>query len=548
MLTHLHIENFAVISDIDVDFVAGMNVILGETGAGKSILMDALSLLAGARSEFEKIRFGEDKAFIEGTFVLHDSEHLALFEERYSDYLDGDTFLLSRTLLSSGKSIQRINGRSVPLLLMKDIMKEMMDIYSQDQNPFYFNEKNHTFLLDHFLPLKDEEKVIFSDYKNAYDTYCSLKEEVEHYEVLLKRKEDKDYLLYQYNELENAAIKEHEMEDLESQLSSLSSIMNLSEKKRRFQEEANEAANHLFLARKVLETMEQEDLKDDKENYIDAFYRLEDAKNNLDTSFEDILKRVEHIDEMKNRLQFLHALKRKYGSSTEEILEKKEEIKKTLDEFDNASYYLDKRRKELFSAEEILKAKENSLWNLRKQRAKILEENMRKELEDLLFFQAEFQVDFYESKVDSEGIHKARFLLKTNVGMNFLPLYETASLGEASRLGLAFKKIFLDQEKKETLIFDEIDIGLSGKASLSVGKKIHEISSSMQVLVITHLPQVAIHGDYHFLVTKSIQKDKAASSIVPLKKEEMVEEIAKMISGGELDKKSKELVLSWLKN
>lgn len=549
MLQHLHIEHFVLLDDLDVDFESGMNVILGETGAGKSILMDALSLLTGSRSEFEKIRVGEDKAFIEGVFKIENKAHLKEFIDQYEDYLEDDTFVLSRTLDSKNKSVSRLNGRIVPLSLMKEIMFKMLDIHSSSRDLFFFDEKKQLSILDSFIKgnesFNKDDELIYEEYNAKYIEYKEINEEIARYKAILDSDIDIDYIKYQYDELVNADLKENEMEELEDELATLSSIVYLSEKMEKFASLHDSSINSLYEAKKVLENINDDTFASPKEKYLEAYYSLVEAYDELDNSFKDILEKSYRIEELRKRLYFLHSLKRKHGSSTQDMLDKMESLKNTLYDFENAEYELRKLNQKLDIIIISLKEKDSKLMDLRKRYALSLEKSIDNELKDLLFNTASFIVEFNEDDIKSSGIHNVKFKLKANEGMEYLSLKDTASLGESSRLSLALKKVFFDYSYKETLIFDEIDIGISGKAALSVGNKIHDLASKTQVMCISHLGQVAIKGDHHYFIKKVNENNTTKSYIHKLSEEKALIEIAKMVSGGSVDESSLNLVKSW---
>lgn len=548
MLNHLHIENFALIEDIDIDFYSNFNVILGETGSGKSILMDALSLLKGSKVEYEKIRFGKEKAFIEGVFSIDNPFLLKALKDKYIDYIEGNEFILSRTLLSQGKSIQRLNGHIVSLNVLKDLMKEMMDIYSQSDTPFYFDEKIHTYLLDHFKNLSSDEEKIYLDYQKAYQDYQDNEEKLDEIKKMIKLKEDEDYLAYQYEELNKADLKENEMEELEKKVSSLQNILTLVDKMKRFKEACETSLSSLYDAKKIVESIDEDLYKENKEAFIDAYYSLDESIDHMNELFSASLGEISEFDALKSRLTFLHSLKRKYGESTSDFIRKKEELKLLLEDLSDINIREEKLLKEKELLLKNVLDKGEILNDLRKKRSESLIQIFDEELKKLYFHNASLKVELNPCEnFTMEGTYKARFLLRTNIGMNYLPLKDTASLGESSRIGLAFKKIFIEENQKETLIFDEIDIGLSGLASKYVGLEISEIAKNMQVLLITHLPQVAIYGNHFYLVEKEATFDNTLTHIRPLKDNEIYNEIAKMISGKNHDEESIQLVKSWLK-
>ncbi len=550
MLTHLHIEHFALIDDLDCTFKDNMNVILGETGAGKSILMQAIALMLGSKSDFEKIRTGEEKAYIEGEFIL-DQFTLNKIKDEYEDYLDDNKIIISRYLDIKGKSIQRVNGKSIPLSMLKKISKFLIDIHSPQEELFFYDEKQQINILDNFIfanqDYKNDEKY-FIEYQDAYTKIKNIENKINDLNNLLSQDIDRDYLTYQLDELKNASIKENELEDLESEFASLSMLVNITSKLENFFATSSEGINSIFKAKKELESIKDDSFSEFKESYIDAYYALDEAHNNLEDHFKSLLESSSRIEEIKTRLYFLRSLKRKYGSSTKEMLDKMEEIEVTLSSLDEAEYNLNKLEKEKQDFIPVLLEKGEKLNEVRKKYAEKLSLTIESELKDLLFENATFKIKFIKDNYNALGIYKVQFLLSANKGMEALPLKDSISLGESSRLMLAFKKVFFDFEHRDTLIFDEIDVGVSGKAALAIGNKIKELSKLTQVLVISHLGQVSCKGDNFYLVKKEIKDEKTQSRIIELNHHDGIIEIAKMINNGTYDDSSLNLINSWVRS
>lgn len=548
MLTHLHIEHFALIDDLDCTFKDKMNVILGETGAGKSILMQAIALMLGSKSDFEKIRTGEEKAYIEGEFIL-DQFTLNKLKEEYEDYLDDNKVIISRFLDIKGKSVQRINGKSIPLSLLKKISKFLIDIHSPQEELFFYDEKQQINILDNFIFANKEylnDEKYFLAYQEAYSKIKTIENKIDNLNNLLSQDIDRDYLSYQLEELKNASIKENELEDLESEFASLSSLVHITSKLESFFETSSQGINEIFKAKKDLESIKDDSFSEFKEKYIDAYYELDEAHNNLEEHFKALLESSSRIEEIKTRLYFLRSLKRKYGSSTQEMLNKMQEIENTLNSLDEAEYNLNKLEKEKQEYLPVLMEKGEKLNEIRQKYAEKLSFTIESELKDLLFENATFKIKFSKDNYNSLGIYKVQFLLSANKGMDALPLKDSISLGESSRLMLAFKKVFFDFEHRDTLIFDEIDVGVSGKAALAIGNKIKELSKLTQVLVISHLGQVSCKGDNFYLVKKEVKDDKTQSRIIELNNQDGLIEIAKMINNGTCDESSLKLINSWI--
>ena len=542
MLANLRIENFAIIEDIDINFSKGMNVLMGATGAGKSIIIDALDLLSGGRSTFSKLRDDSKKAFIEGRFVFEDD--FIEKNEEIKEYLEGNELVISRVLLPNKTSSCRINGLTTSLSNVQKIMKKVIDIHSQGDNSLLLDERNYLSLLDNYLEEKDYDELknkVSANYKKI-----NLKrKEIEDY-----KKEtnlvDEDYLRYQVEEISRFNLKENEIEDLNEELYSLDEYSKINDSFKAFKDfyyGNNSISVDSFLSslKGFLTPLNKSLLENEASKAIESIYELE---NNLDEMFSKYDKldfSEERIDEINRRLYELSGLQHKFGKRTSDILARYEDYKTKLDNISNYQENLDRLESELEALREETMKDSIKLSSLREKRSSKLIKAINDELNDLGIKEGGFSISLERKELSASGIDQVNFMISLNKGMKFVSLKEAASGGENSRLMLALKTVFNKINPYDVMIFDEIDVGISGNIAFKVSKKIEEISSSSQVIVISHLVQVVANGDNHLFVYKEDGEEKTTSHIKYLSEEELVNEVAKMLS---LDKVSESSLAS----
>ncbi len=535
MLRKLSIKNFAVIEDISIDFKEGMNVLIGETGAGKSIIIDALSLLKGEKSMFDKIRIGQEKAYITGEFVITNEDLLNRLKSEYEELIDDSTLIVSRSLDITNKSIAKVNYHTVPLSVLKRIMDCIIDIHSQHKNNIFFDETKQLGLIDKYIKTQKESEYdnVYSSYKNKYFDLVEEKRKLNEIKKIKDNIDDIDYLTYQYEELSKANIKENEIEEVESELKTLESFEEFSSIMTQFNDAYSSASNNLYTAKKLLEKIKNEQFEEDIERFSSSYYEMEDAFEAINDRFNKCAQSLDRIDYLKTRKTLFSSLKRKYGSSTKEILERFNLIKEQIDILSDYEYNIERQMKVIEKKEKEAYDKAKILSDFRKNQLGDLESKINQELHDLLLENAEFMINIDECELNEEGSDKITFMIKANVGGRFLSLKDSASLGETSRLNLALKTVFNSINPVETIIFDEIDTGISGRVAIATSKKINSISRKEQSIVITHLPQVAVGGDHHYFVKKNIVEGETKTTINELTYDEAIKEIAKIIANND---------------
>ena len=552
MLKSLSIKNFAIIQDITIHFEKGMNILLGETGAGKSIIIDALGLLVGNRSDFDKIRNGEKKASIEGTFIIENESIKEYINGKY-DLIEDDNLLVVTRTLEEGKSYCKINFHNVPQSVLKDVMESVVDIHSQHKDNSFFDEKKQLDYIDLYLEKnKNLEKEDFLSLKRDFaNHFKKLNEEKEKLVSLNKKKDSLDdisYIEYQIQEIEKANLKENEIEEIEDELIKLNSLSKIYSSYQNFQENYSNASINLYQAKRDLDSIHEDFLQEQIERFNNIYYELEDC-------YDAIKSEISSIEESKQRLEYLQSrklelspLKRKYGRSTQEIFDQYNKMKEDLD----IHYNIDEM---ILSQEKVIQNEEKNCDELaslisqkRALSCRLLEKEMNLALKSLALNNSEFKIDMKETNLNKLGKDSISFLLRANVGSRFLPLRECASLGETSRINLAYKLVFNALNPVSTIVFDEIDTGISSSVGVLVSKRIKELSKNSQVIVITHLPQMAAAGDYTLFVSKSSDNTNTTTQVKVLSDEERVYEISKMLSGEEVDNLALENARNLIKN
>lgn len=550
MLLSLHVKNLAIIDNINIEFQNGMTVITGETGAGKTLIIDAIGLLFGNRASSDFIRHGEERCIIEGVFSNFNDKVKSFCDELGIDINEDDMLVIRRELYANGKSICRVNGTIITLNQLKEISETLGDIHSQFDTQGLINPKNYLQFLNNF---EIEQKLI--EYQNAYEDY---KQNIIKYKNLLNKKNEDnnriEFLKYQINELEKANISISEEEELKERFKILNNFENIYQNFASFNNlfNDNNILENLYNATKYLEKLAEYDSQYQKlkENLTEAYYIIEDvfqsvAQIDIENEFDP--NELEFINE---RLGLYADLRRKYKKTTEELVNYLAQVKEEISEIENYDFYLQKL--EANAQESFQKvfeiAKELSI--LRKNYANEITTQIKNHLADLQLKNVSFEIMFTISEPQSfadeqcfkrDGIDEVDFLVSFNPGEPLRSLSKVASGGEMSRFMLALKTIMIEKLNLQLMIFDEIDSGVSGLVAHSIAKKIKTISQKHQVLCITHLPQVAASGDHHLKIIKKIDNDRTYSKAYQLNRNERIEEIAKMISDGIITEASKNM-------
>jgi len=540
MLRELSIQNFAIIDAISISFEKGLTVLTGETGAGKSIIIDAIHLLAGGRGSSEFIRHGEDKAEIEGLFLIDDSEH-RIFDKakEFGIEIEEGMVVLRREMTKSGKSVCRVNGKLVTIAVLREFGSTLIDIHGQHEHQELMNETKHLSLLDQFSA--DQLTVALSEYQRVYKRYDETLNRLK----ALNENEQKmahrlDLIQFQLDEIQNANLKINEDEELleeKRKLANFERIFAALQSGYTALQGEQAGLDWIGMAMGHLEDAAELDTeyKELSEHVTNSFYLLEDTVRSLRNKLEVMEYDPGRINEIEERLTEINQLKRKYGKTIPDILEYAAKIEEEIETIQNKETHIHQLELELASLTKDLTLEAKQVSDLRKKSAKHLSKLIHRELKELYMEKTVFEVVF--KKLDHfqrNGIDFVEFFLSTNPGEPLKPLAKIASGGEMSRIMLAIKSIFSSHQGVTSIIFDEVDTGVSGRVAQAIGEKIHKISINSQVLCISHLPQVAAMADTHLYIAKKIKDGRTTTSVTPLSEKEKISEIGRMISGAEM--------------
>lgn len=539
MLQELSIKDFAIIDEIQISFQPKMTVLTGETGAGKSIIIDALGLLAGGRGSTEFIRKGEKKAVIQGLFTLpREANTYNILEEYGIDSEDGQ-IILQRDLYRGGRNICRINGMMVNLATLRKVGETLIDIHGQNEHQELMKPENHIDLLDEYDKKTSELR---NQYQVVYQNYRKLKLSMEKKEADEKAWAQRlDMLNFQVKEIGEAGLKINEEDELVEEKNKLDNFQAIHDALELSYQilsgEKIDVVGNLGNAMNELSDVSDlsENLQEINTKISDAFYSLEDVARDISDELDSMEWNGERLNEIEERLELIHQLKRKYGDTIEDILHYHSRIVKELREMENTEQNSEKQERQLSEALEKVKELAIKLSKQRKKSAKKLEKMIHEQLSALYMDKAVFEVKFLNnSKLYSKGIDKVEFYIQTNPGEEMGPLAKIASGGELSRIMLALKTIFSQKMGVTSIIFDEVDTGVSGRVAQAIAEKISQISNNSQVLCITHLPQVAAIADNHYYISKSVNDGRTETSLKELDEKQKIREIARMLSGSEI--------------
>lgn len=524
MISTLHIKNIGIIDDLSIDLNEGLNVLTGETGAGKTLIIDSLGIISGGRFSKEMIRKGETNSFVE----------ICMYEPENENSIDGN-IIVSREINSNGKNMCKINGRMVTVNELKNFMSKFIEIHGQNDNQSLLDNKFHLKYLDGFIG--DKIIDIKKQYKEKYEKYLEIKQELRNNYGDEKERERKlDLLRYQFNEIEEANLKVNEEDNLEEKrklmLNSEKISKNLNEADIAIGESSIDSIN---VAIRALEKIENIDKKyeDISSNLKNIYYELQEISRDISEHKEDVYFDEQERNEVEERLDLIYNLKRKYGNDVQEILNYKDEIEAEINHIENLDEYNNKLKKDLKHLKQEMTTLAEKMHELRNEYGKVLSININKVLEDLEMKNANINihVDYNEEEYFENGKDIVEFYITTNLGEDEKQLAKIASGGEMSRIMLAIKKVLADTDKMPVLIFDEIDTGISGKAAGAVAEKLNGISKNHQVLCISHLPSIAAIADYNYFISKKVINERTNTNIKLLNEKETLEEIARISSG-----------------
>ena len=524
MITTLHIKNIGIIDDLSIDLNNGLNVLTGETGAGKTLIIDSLAIICGGRFSKEMIRKGETNSFVE----------ICMYEPENEKSVDGN-IIVSREINSSGRNLCKINGRMVTVNELKEFMRKFIEIHGQNDNQNLLDNKTHLKYLDGFIG----EKIIGikEEYKNLYFEYKKIKQELkENYGDEKEKQRQLDLLKYQLNEIEEAKLKANEETELEEKRKIIMNSEKIAENLQVAEYSIEEnGIEGISASIRALEKIENIDKKYEKvtSDLKSLYYELQEISRDISSYKEDIYFDEEERNLTEERLDLIHSLKRKYGNNIEEILNYKNEIKDKIKHIENLEQYNNNLKQKQKEIQKEMTKLADQMNQIRTKYAQILSQEINNVLTDLEMKNAKINihVDYIENEFFETGKNNVEFFITTNLGEDEKELSKIASGGEMSRIMLAIKKVLAETDKMPVLIFDEIDTGISGKAANSVAQKLKEISKKHQVLCISHLPSIAANADYNYFISKKVDNQRTNTNVKLLNEEEVLREIARISSG-----------------
>jgi DNA repair protein RecN (Recombination protein N) len=541
LLTELSIRNFAIIESLSVSFQKGLTVLTGETGAGKSIIIDAVHLLVGGRGSAEFVRHGEDKAEIEGLFFLDSQTHPCYAKgKEFGIEVEDGMIVLRRDISKSGKSICRVNGKLVTIAILREIGSTLIDIHGQHEHQELMDETKHINLLDQFgakdiYPALSEYQAVFKSYEHTLKKLKNLSENEQQIAHRL------DLIQFQYEEIQSAELKLKEDEELTEEKRKLNNFEKIFESVQSGYTALKGDQRGLDWIGMVMDHLENAadinpEYKELHESVTNCFYILEDAARVLSSELDILEFDPQRLNDIEDRLTEINQLKRKYGQTISDILEYAARIEGEIETLQNKEVHIGQMEKELASLKKDLEIEALNLHKARAKWAKKLTSLIHQELKELYMEKTVFEVKIenYGNQFMRNGGDKIEFYISTNPGEPLKPLSKIASGGELSRIMLALKSIFSKHQGVTSIIFDEVDTGVSGRVAQAIAEKIYKVAKNSQVLCISHLPQVAAMSDTHLYINKEIQDGRTRTSVAPLTDIEKIREIGRMISGVEI--------------
>ena len=538
MLQNLHVKNLALIDEIEVEFKDGLNILTGETGAGKSIILGSISLALGGRYTKDILRQGAEYGFVELTFLVENESQQKKLKEM-DIYPEEGMVTLSRRLMA-GRSVSRINGETVQMGLLKEVSSILIDIHGQHEHQSLLYKKNHLGIVDAFA-----REYLAEDKKKAAQAYKAYKAcEKELKEAMAdesQRVKELSFLKFEVSEIQEAHLLPGEDEELESLYRRMTNSKKIADSVNEAYLYTSEGGGNASeaLSRAIRALSEASEYDDRAAQLYDQLVEVDSLLNDFNRELADYSKTCEFSDEefyeTENRLNEINHLKTKYGDTVEKILDycaSQEERIGILEDYDN---YILRLKDQCAKAEEALRQSTARLTKIRKKQAKILEQAIEEGLKDLNFENVKFRIQFESTKdYTAEGMDDIEFMISLNPGQPVKPLAGVASGGELSRIMLAIKAVMAKRDEIETLIFDEIDVGISGRTAQKVSEKMAFIGTKHQVICITHLAQIAAMADHHYMIEKSTKKGDTKTSIELLDEKRSIEELARILGGARI--------------
>lgn len=535
MLVNLHVKNFAIIDEVDVYFNDHLNILTGETGAGKSIILGSVNIALGGKVNKEMIRKGADYALVELCFAVDDVHTIQALEAMDIVVEDGQ-ILISRKIMN-GRTINKINGENVPTVMLKQVAGFLLDIHGQHEHQSLLYKTKHLSIVDRYA--KVEVGDLKKELQQLYKSYQNLKREMESsYISEDQRLREISFLEYEINEIENARIKPQEEEQLYETFKKMSNANTISDSLATVYEIMGSGNDSLSdeLSRAIRSMSKVCEMDESLRNFNTQLMEIEGLVTDFNRDVSDYMSNLEfdpsEYQRIDERLSLIHQLKAKYGNSVEEIQEYLEEAKEKLARYEEYERYLESLNQKKDKLEQELEKVSEQISKNRKSKAKELTQKIIDALLDLNFMNVQFDISIKRmDRYTEQGFDDVEFMISTNLGEDMRPLAKVASGGELSRIMLAIKSVLADQDAVDTLIFDEIDVGISGRTAQKVSERMALIARNHQVLCITHLPQISAMADSHYIIEKIGENNRTSTNIRLLEEKESIEEIARILGG-----------------
>ena len=524
MITNLHIKNIGIIDNLEINLNKGMNVLTGETGAGKTLIIDSLGIICGGRFSKEMIRKGENHSYVE----------INIYAPQDINSIDGN-IIVTREIYANGRNMCKINGRLVTVAELKNFMSNYIEIHGQNDNQQLLDSRTHIKYLDNFVG--EEIFQLKKEYKEKYIRYNEIKRELrENYGDEKEKQRKLDLLRYQLNEIQEAKLKDGEEEKLDEKrnifMNSEKIAKNLSEADMAIGENTIDIIGTAIRALEKIEDIDKR-YQETVTSLKDSYYQIQEISRDISSYLEDVEFDEQEREEIEERLDTIYNLKRKYGNNIQEILKYTEEIECEIKKIENVDEYNNKLKKEQNQIQKELCEIASKISEIRKTYAQTLNERINKELIDLEMKNAKInvKVEYKVNEFFEDGKDQVEIYITTNKGEDEKQLIKIASGGEMSRIMLAIKKALSEADQMPVMIFDEIDTGISGKAANAVADKLGDISKNHQVICISHLASIAANADYNYFISKKVIGERTSTSIKQLNEKEALEEIARISSG-----------------
>jgi len=524
MITNLHIKNIGIIDDLEINLNKGMNVLTGETGAGKTLIIDSLGVICGGRFSKEMIRKGENHSYVE----------ISIYAPEDINSIDGN-IIVTREIYANGRNMCKINGRLVTVAELKSFMSNYIEIHGQNDNQQLLDSRTHIKYLDSFIG--EEILELKKEYKQKYIRYNEIKRELrENYGDEKEKQRKLDLLRYQLNEIQEAKLKLGEEEKLDEKrnifMNSEKIAKNLSEADMAIGENTIDIIGAAIRALEKIEDIDKR-YQETVSNLKDSYYQIQEISRDISSYLEDVEFDEQEREEIEERLDTIYNLKRKYGNNIEEILKYADEVYEEIKKIENVDEYNNKLKKDQKQLQNEMIEIAQKISEIRKQYAQSLNEKINQELIDLEMKNAKInvKVDYRANEFYEDGKDQVEIFIKTNIGENENQLTKIASGGEMSRIMLAIKKVLAEVDEMPIMIFDEIDTGISGKAAKSVASKLKSISTNHQILCISHLAAIAASANSNYYISKKVENERTCTSVKLLNEQEVLQEIARISSG-----------------